>query len=241
MAFKILVIDDDAEDIDIVRRYLNEYDIIGAHTAAEALSFLRRPNNIDLVLLDVKLPDFSGTELLIKIKEIDGTMPVIIFTGYSSKDIAINALKGRADDYIEKPLNKNKVNAIISKILEKKVTGPDLNKADTGEKVEIVERFLKRNAHKNVTLGDASSVVCLSPKYLSRVFKEKTGVSFVRYKQNTRLEFGKNLLCQTKMSIAQISEKIGYHNPESFIRLFTRLTGLTPKKYRVRQNTRRKR
>ena len=62
------------------------------------MQLLRKPNEIDLVLLDVMMPGLSGTEVLREMKKLSPNLAIIILTGYSSKDVAIEALKGHADD-----------------------------------------------------------------------------------------------------------------------------------------------
>ena len=97
---------------------MSEYQIVEAADGRQALNILRRPNEIDLVLLDVMMPGLRGTEVLKELKKNDPELGIVILTGYSSKDIAIEALKGRADEYLEKPLNIDRAKEIIANLLE---------------------------------------------------------------------------------------------------------------------------
>jgi len=77
--------------------------------------------------------------------------------------------------------------------------------------------------------------VSLSPKYLSRVFKDVTGTGFMEYKLKIKIDKAKELLKGTGSTISEISDKLGFMNPESFMRIFKKVTGATPTKFRKRK------
>ena len=241
MPYNILLVDDDKDFRDEIRDYLEDYKIIEASNGEEALKLLRKPNEIDVVILDVMMPGLRGTEVLKEMKRIAPELGIIILTGFSSKDVAIEALKGHADDYIEKPLNISKIKGSIEDLLE---ATEKKNMADTNStkgKIERVKHFAERNYHKKVCLKDAAKVVYLSPKYLSRIFKQNTGVDFSQYKLEIKITKSKELLEKTGYNIEQISDMLGYQNIESFIRIFKKLTGCTPAAFRKKTEQRRKR
>ncbi|MGA1825333.1 MAG: response regulator [bacterium] len=235
MSHNILLVDDDSDFREEFRDYLEDYNVIEASNGIEALKIIKKPNEIDLVILDVMMPSLLGTEVLKEIKMIAPHLPIIILTGYPSKDLAIEALRGHADDYIEKPLNINKTNKIIEKILEHKICGSDINYTDTKGKVDRVKYFIQRNYDKKITLNDAAAAVSLSPKYLSRIFKEIAKKSFSQYRLEAKIEIAKELLKDNKYNISQLSYKIGYKNLESFIRQFKKFEGCSPTEYRKKQ------
>jgi len=204
----------------------------GAADGKEAMQILRKPNDIDVVLLDVMMPGLNGTDVLRQMKRLSPALAIVILTGYSSKDVAVEALKGHADEYIEKPLDIEKTKEIIERLLQEKRTGKDGCACICEDKIEKVKRFVKRNFQKKVTLKDAAEAVFLSPKYLSRVFKERTHIGFNEYKLRCMLSRSKELLARTGLTVNQISDQIGYQNAESFIRIFEKLTGVTPSGYR---------
>ncbi len=227
---RILLVDDDSIFRQEFIECFEDLSFAQASNGEEAIRFLKKPNEIDLVILDVRMSGMSGIEVLEKIKQIAPDVRVVIFTGYGSKNVAVEALRNRADDYIEKPLNVETTKEVIEKHLgakESQKYGGGLE-----DKIKHVKDFISRNFHKKVTLNDAASAVYLSPKYISRLFKEYTKMGFNEYKLSLRTEQAKKLLQKNDYTIEQISYDLGYQNPESFIRQFKKFTKLTPTEYR---------
>jgi two-component system, response regulator YesN len=234
MSYNILLVDDDEIFREEFVSLFDDYSIIEASDGTQALDLLHKPNQIDLVILDVMIPGKKGTQILRDIKESYPELPVIILTGYSSNDIAISALKGRADDYIEKPINIEKTKEIISNfLLYKNKNGLDPDHSDIRGKVETIKIFIKRNYQKKISLEDAAGHVHLSPKYLSRIFKDITGFGFKEYILKIKVEEAKKLFIDTGFSIDEISFKLGYKNTESFSRIFKKESGFTPSEFKL--------
>jgi len=241
MPYNILLVDDDREFREEFRDYLEDYEVIEASNGEEALELLKRPNVIDLVILDVMMPGLRGTQVLKEMKKIAPHVGIIILTGYGSEDVAVEALRGDADDYIRKPLDLDKTKEIIERLLETKQGEADIENLGIEGKIERVKRFVERNYHKKVCLKHAAAAVYLSTKYLSRIFKQNTGIGFSDYKLKIKVEKAKELLRKTGYNIDQISDKMGYQNTESFIRIFKKFTGYTPTEYRNKGKMEKKR
>ena len=115
----ILIVDDDES----IRRSLSlifrkkGYETEAVGTGQEALEKAQERSH-NLVLLDIKLPDMEGVELLAPIKEIHPELAVIMITAYASMDTAVQALNGGASAYITKPFNMDEVLATVRVILE---------------------------------------------------------------------------------------------------------------------------
>lgn len=231
MPDKILIVDDDKEFREELRQSLSEYEIVQAANGEDAVNMVKKPNEISLVILDVRMPGISGTTALARMKEISPEIKIIILTGYGSKDVAVEALKSHADDYMEKPVAVRDLKDTIDRFLCGKRPGKSVDD-DLDVKIRRVKEFVIRNACKKLSLEAAADVVSFCPKYLSRVFKERTGMGFGQFRINVQMDKAKELLIGDEYNVNQISDKLGYQNTESFIRQFKRSAGCTPTEYK---------
>lgn len=108
---KILVVEDDSTIHELVRELLEKenYVVRNAYSGREALDILNN-ERIDLILLDLMLPEISGEEI---VKEIRTNIPIIVISAKISSEDKINVLLDGANDYITKPFDKNELLARI--------------------------------------------------------------------------------------------------------------------------------
>lgn len=232
MPGKILLVDDDESFRYEFKEYFNGYEIEEASGGEKALDLMSSSDDVDLIILDIMMPGINGLEVLKEIKKKYPEVKIIILTGYSSKDVVIKALKEHADDYLEKPINIDKTKEIIESLLDRKQFGKNIDTGDLSCRITRVKNYVERNCFKKMFLNDVSMVAGLSPKYLSRIFKENTGVTFSGYRLKIKMDKAKELLTESACSLNRISEKLGYENTESFIRQFNKLVKHTPTQYR---------
>jgi YesN/AraC family two-component response regulator len=238
MPHHILIVDDDKAFREELRECLYNYQVALASNGEEAIGLISAANETDLIILDVMMPGLTGTEVLKKIKKLAPEVRIIVLTGFSSKDIAIEALKGKADDYLEKPVGIEKLKETIEKLLESKGKAVDADSEDTEGKIDRIKHYVARNWHQKITLGDAAARVALSPKYLSRIFSERVGMTYSEFCIDVKISKAQEMLDNTGYNIDQVSDKIGYKNAESFVRIFKKRTGFTPTEYRSKKQKR---
>ncbi len=115
----ILVIDDDDQLRISFCKLLKEenYSVISAASGEAGIEIVRQ-NTLDLVILDMRLPGMNGMETFKKIREIDSKLPVIIVTAYGTTDIAIEATKLGAYDYVLKPFEVPEMLTLIRQAIE---------------------------------------------------------------------------------------------------------------------------
>jgi two-component system response regulator HydG len=118
---KILIIDDDKDICALLSKFLARkgYETAVSFDGKSAIKQLKQ-EGADLVFCDYKLPDYTGVEILQKIKIIDSRIQVIIITGYSDVRIAIESVKKGAYDYVTKPLHPDEILLMIREALEQK-------------------------------------------------------------------------------------------------------------------------
>jgi Nif-specific regulatory protein len=118
----ILVIEDETAQLQVLTGFLEKqrFDVIGSPSGAEGIE-IARERNIDLVLTDYRMPDKDGLEVLREIKNINPEIVVILMTAYGTEEIAVQAMKEGAFDYLTKPiLNLDELEIIVRKALERK-------------------------------------------------------------------------------------------------------------------------
>jgi len=238
---KILVADDEKIIREVFLSAFEEYNIVPAASGEEVLDILKKPNDIDLIVLDVVMPGLAGTELLKQIKIMNPNHKVIILTGYGSKEVIIEALRNDADEYIEKPFDIQKVKEVFERLLGQRKNFDERGIDCAKSKIEEAKKFIERNYDKPLSLKDVSQGIYLSPKYFSRMFKEKSGRTFNQHRLGLRMKAAKQLLKKFGYTVSQISARVGYHNPDSFMKAFKKITGLTPSEYRRRNRQNRRR
>ena len=116
----ILVIDDDKDICLTLSKFLIKYgySVEVAYKGEDGLRIIRN-NHVDLVLCDYRLPDYTGVELLQKIKILSPLVAVVIITGYSDVRTAVETFKYGASDYVTKPLFPDELLVTIKEALEK--------------------------------------------------------------------------------------------------------------------------
>ena len=115
----LLIVDDDDSVREVFRCILqNEYRIIEAPGVDEALSIIDRERP-DLVTLDIRMPEKNGLEGLRLIRERSEDLPVVMIAGFGSIDMACEAMRLGASDYLEKPCGPQQLLKSIRKNLEK--------------------------------------------------------------------------------------------------------------------------
>ncbi|MBX9580452.1 MAG: sigma-54 dependent transcriptional regulator [Gemmataceae bacterium] len=112
----LLVVDDEPAIRHAFQRAFRDGDIAvrTAETAAEAVAAVER-DRPDVVVLDVHLPDASGLETFHRLKAVDARIPVVLVTGHGTTDLAIEAMKEGAFDYLLKPLELADLRELIGR------------------------------------------------------------------------------------------------------------------------------
>ncbi|MDR0473276.1 MAG: response regulator [Treponema sp.] len=114
----ILAVDDTAFFLTMLKTTLQdtEYKLTCVKSGEDALKFLEK-RHVDLLLLDIEMPDMDGYKLAAKIRESGQKAPIIFLTGNAQKENVTKALKAGAADFIVKPINKDVIIAKISRYI----------------------------------------------------------------------------------------------------------------------------
>ena len=142
---RILLIDDDENIRRVLTEILQEkgYKVDPAETGERAIE-LSNKRFYNIALIDIRLPDMSGVELLTRLKETKPKMRKVIITGYPTLENAIEALNRGAHAYIVKPLDISKALATIEQQLEKQREEEKMTEQQVVEYIETRVRQLEQ-------------------------------------------------------------------------------------------------
>lgn len=100
--------------------------------------------------------------------------------------------------------------------------------------VERAQKYIDTHFNKDLSLEEMAREVGISPYYLSKLFKENTGIGYIEYTTKLRIEYAKKELSLSGKSIKEICRDAGYQDPNYFSRIFKKWTGMTPTEFRER-------
>ena len=188
---KSILIVDDEESIRVSLEAIlkNKYYVNTAETGLTALKILQN-DHYDLTLSDIKMDDMNGIALLKMVKEKFPKTQVLLMTGYSSLNTAIEALRLGASDYLIKPCSKKEVFASVARCLKNNTTGNDeelnrkfqeklnvlpVQKSLTKRELEVFSNLLSGMSDKDMSEKMAVSLATIK-FHLQNIYK-KSGVN----------------------------------------------------------------
>ncbi|MCX7857118.1 MAG: sigma-54 dependent transcriptional regulator [Deltaproteobacteria bacterium] len=147
---RILIADDEHSLIEVYKKKLSRegMQVFAATSGKEAISIMRT-QNLDVALLDIKLPDIDGIELLKTFKSLQPTAEAIMLTGFGSVETAVKSMKLGAYDYLTKPCKLSELLTVIVKAHEKK---------QLREKNIILEEQLSRLKFHDTLIGESKAM-----------------------------------------------------------------------------------
>lgn len=157
---KILVVDDDKEIVQLLAIYIqNEgYEPIAAYNGKEALTKLNTTPDIDLVILDLMMPELDGMAVIKQVRK-DSAVPILVLSAKTADMDKIKGLVTGADDYVTKPFNPLEVMARVRSLLRRS------HNQVTNEEPEILNvgpLVINRDSHEVKTLkGDVIQLTAL--------------------------------------------------------------------------------
>ena len=139
----------------------------------------------------------------------------------------------KEDGYIELlRLYVTELMIIIFRTMRKIKDTPAKSSHSNMAMVEKIIEHLENHYCQSLNLQDLSLMVFLSPNYISRLFKEFTGMTLTDYIQNKRIEEACRLLKETDKKIIAISQEVGYADQKHFQQLFKKIIGMTPSSFK---------
>ena len=245
----VLVVDDDARIRSFVRVTLEDRArLVEAPDGEKALRLLeQREGHLDLVLLDHVIPKRSGLEVLGVVRLQWPWIPVVIITGFGSEDLAIQALRAGARDYLRKPIGVDQLRQMVVTLTGVRSpsthTAPELVSEDSAEVAADAARavhrgicralvFAERHFTESITLSDVAREASLSRFHFCRLFHRETGLPFRQYLQELRVRRARALLADAGLTVTEVAYAAGFNDLSHFDKVFRRVTGVPPSGYR---------
>ncbi len=129
---------------------------------------------------------------------------------------------------------KSSLSHAISNVYIEDFVSPIISKKDSI--LSPIIEYLNANRSIMLSLNEAASLVHLSPGYFSRVFSKEVGMPYTTYLMQLKVEWSKQLLEKTTLSVTQISDELGFSDPSYFIKVFKKQELVTPLLYRSYSN-----
>lgn len=206
----------------------------------------------DLIISDVMMPIMDGFEFCKQVKQnvkISHT-PVILLTAKDTLDDELKGLELRADQYISKPFNTQKLRIIIRNILDERkklqikfndklsIDPKDLSVTSADERFfeKLTELIEDNISNSDLTVEYIAENVGVSSVHLYRKLKSITGLSASKFVRSFRLKRACQLLMQNKLRIAEVAYTVGFTDPKYFRKCFKEEFGVSPTRYVASQS-----
>ncbi|MEC0183011.1 response regulator [Paenibacillus peoriae] len=248
----IVIVDDEQRTRQGIHQTLEQwaagkYRIVTSGNGLEALHTLRA-ETVHLLITDVRLPEFSGLDLIRSLERDSRRPAIIVISGYAEFDYVQQALRLGAVNYLLKPIDKQELLKAVDDALRlederqryeklEKIVDPvllelDLQGATLSDPVRCAFIYMAEHLHEPITMAQTAAQSHLNASYFSVLFKQQSGLSFSEYLHRLRMQRAKELLLHTQLTIAQIGERSGYRTDKYFIKVFKTAEGVSPSRYR---------
>lgn len=214
------------------------FEVVGSFSdGQQALAYLAQ-NPVDVVLTDIRMPNMGGVELAKRIAESKLPVIVVFLSAFQDFDYLHQAILNGVKDYLVKPVKYDELIECFSRIkdhLDQQSASQEVPQEDLSYYQQVVQNVKNYIADhlQSATLEEAALQVNLSANYLSRIFKERTGVSFSDCLLEARMGKAAELMRGIDHKLYEISHIVGYASPKNFSRAFKNYYHMTPKEYRA--------
>lgn len=230
----ILIVDDEPNILDLHARIVQAHSasnrILKARNGRDALELLQR-EPVELVLLDLQMPEMDGFELLNAMREMENTRqtPVIVVTGKVLTETEMARLNKGVAAILGKGLfNLDETIAHISAALEHKRR----LSSEAQRLVRSAMVFIHENFAEAISRREIARHVGITEDHLTFCFRQELGATPIEYLQRYRIKQAKQMLKESQRSITEIAMNVGFSDSGYFSRIFRRETGQSPEAYR---------
>ena len=193
--------------------------------------------NPHILFTDIKMPLMDGLALIENVHNSNPHVRCVLISGYNEFEYAKIAIKFKAFDYLLKPLNKYELSKTLRKIKDELLSEQALlnteREKSTEDVVKSIVQYLQINYAKEINFTQIAADYKFSASYLTKIFREHTGTSPIKYLIEYRIKMAKSLLKDTNLTVKEIAEKTGFIDQFYFSKCFKNYCGITPSQYKV--------
>ncbi len=248
--WKVVAVDDEGYIREALQRLINwekmECELIAVLRDGQELIQYLMKEMPDIIITDIQMPEVSGLEVCKYLYEANPETQIIILTAYSDFDYAKSAIKYGVCDYVLKLSIMDELPSALEKAIENlKRMKKEMEKTKIGVQeqknlIQQVDQYIEHNFNKKISLDDIAEELHINRSYLSRLYKNKTGVNLFDAILYRRVEAAKEYLLQTDMKTYEISEAIGVEDAGYFSKMFKKIAGVSPKEFRKQEKNEQK-
>ena len=244
---KIMIVDDEPKIRRGMKTLLEEQDgfeVIGIYDNAMSSLLDMAEKQPNVLITDIKMPEYSGLDLIEKIREKDKNLYIIILSGYGSFKYAQRAIRSGVYRYLTKPTNPRELISVLREI-ELKIEGINrtVSKSEENEFVEVGNLLIRKaldyielHYAEKIGLKTLSDALYISPNYFSDLFRRHMKVKFSDFLIEYRLKKACILLKKPEYKVSEISEMVGFRDSTYFSTVFKKTYNLTPLEYKNTKN-----
>ena len=188
----------------------------------------------DVVFADIRMPGLTGLELLQVIPDVSPETKVVIISGFAEFSYAQEAVQHHAYDYLLKPIKEEDLARVMNSVInDRGAEKDDLVKAPAYDRmIDNVISDIREHYMEDISLTSLSAKYNISLGHLSKMIKDNLQVNFSDYISSLRIQRAKELLRDDSLSIQEIAEIVGYNDYFYFTKVFKKVEGISPSKYR---------
>lgn len=243
----ILIVDDEPLVLEALATALSPpHHVMTAQSGLTALEIASQ-QRLDLVLLDYVLPDVSGLEILRVLRRCFPALHVILMTGVGSEEVCLAAFRGGVQDYLKKPIDLGDLTHRVATWLFPRQNpeeparriwdgtvqaGLPEGRGSRSDSIQRALAFIDAHLEADLSLDQVAREAGMSKFHFCRHFKADTGHTFREFLAQRRIARAAELLRQGNRSVSEVYLDVGFKDLSHFGRVFRRITGQPPSRYR---------
>ncbi len=248
--YTMAIVDDEKYALSDVRHTFPfkayDFSLVAALTAPRQALAMLPGLHPDVVIVDIRMPEISGLELIRRLKPSLPDCVFVILSGYSEFEYAKSAIGLEVFDYLLKPFDEDDAEELLERLvahLARRREQSHLIQEEPVPSVHSNQQFNKllsyvdHHVYEPLSLEKLAEDHFLSANYCSQLFKSATGKTFSNYVRDKRIVRAKELLEKSAMSITDVAAAVGYDDIHYFTRIFSTQVGMPPRKYRSENKT----